>query len=188
MVSVGTAQAGVHSVSFLVDPDTIDANNDGFITGGEFQPVGSSGHVFALTPTNNLVGADRFLLSDTRGLHFGGGGGSTLSFDFSVNQDIELTTYTIASTGFILNNPLFDLRKDADVLSTGNDATPNGLTAAFGGGPVTIEAGETYSFVVTNTGAAIQSFMDSWNYNVVPAPAGIGALGLFGLASMRRRR
>ena len=45
-LSSGMATADV--VDFRVDPDTIDSNMDGFITGSEFQPVGSDGTVFEI--------------------------------------------------------------------------------------------------------------------------------------------
>ncbi|MBZ0171398.1 MAG: hypothetical protein K8E66_03370, partial [Phycisphaerales bacterium] len=77
----GMVGSGVHNVNFQVDPDDYDTNFDGFITGNEFQPEGSfggnpDGVFFSMIPTDNLVGGSRFLLSETNGLHFGGGGGS----------------------------------------------------------------------------------------------------------------
>ncbi len=174
------------TVDFRVDPTTIDDDNDGFITGTEFSPVGSDGTVFTLTPTNNLVGGNRFLLDATDGLLFGGGGGSTLSFDFSTDRDIVLDGYVLASSGFILGNPIFDIREGADVLSAGNDAMPNGLTSPFNSAPIAINAGTTYSFVANNTGAAILSFMQEWHYTPEPASATAAALGLLVLARRRR--
>lgn len=177
-------------VSFQVDPDTIDSNNDGFITGSEFQPIGTDGTVWMLTPTDNLVGADRFLLSETRGLHFGGGGGSTLSFDFEVDQDVFLESYTIADTGFILGDPTFDILEGATLLSSNNTATSNGDTHLFEGGPVELTVGTTYSFQVNNAGAAIQSFMASWEYSAasVPEPGSASILMLSLLVVGKRRR
>jgi hypothetical protein len=187
----GVAQA--NSVSFLVEPDDYDANNDGFITDDEFQPEGMDGGspdgvIFALVPTNNLVGGDRFLLAPDTGLHFGGGGGSTLSFDFTLNADIELETYTLADNGFILGDPIFDILDGGDVLSMANTAVDNGDTYPFNGGPLLLDAGTTYSFNVTDFGAGIQSFMASWQYTVVPEPASCILLGAMGLTMVRPRR
>ncbi|MEM7453361.1 MAG: PEP-CTERM sorting domain-containing protein [Planctomycetota bacterium] len=174
-------------VSFLVDPTTIDSNMDGFITGNEFQPVGTDGTVFLMTPTNNLVGADRFLLSDTTGLHFGGGGGSSLEFEFSVSNDIMLETYTIPDHFSILGNPTFDIVSGMTTLSSGNDSDMDG-TFSFAGGPVMLEAGTTYTVDVTNFGAGIQSFMTGWGYsNAIPEPGTLSLLAVAGLGMVSRR-
>lgn len=173
-------------VSFLIKPDDIDGNSDGFITGTELSPIGDDGTLFTMVPTNNLVGSNRFLLNETRGLQFGGGGGSTLSFDFTPSRDILLESYTLASDGFFLGNPLFDIREGTASLSTGNTAIASGDTHAFAGGPLALSAGTTYSFNVTVSGAAVQSYMASWNYT--PEPASLTLLGLAGLAAIRRRR
>ncbi|MBT8447541.1 MAG: hypothetical protein HKO62_03795 [Gammaproteobacteria bacterium] len=180
------------SVSFLVDPATIDANNDGFITGNEFTPVGSDGTVFSLVPTNNLVGGDRFLLSDTTGLHFGGGGGSTLAFIFSVSKNIELDSYTLASSGFFLGDPDFNIREGVTVLSGPNTAIASGDTNNFVDGPVALTAGTDYIFITNFFGAAVQSYMASWQYSttVVPVPAAVWlmgpALGVLGWQGRKR--
>ncbi len=150
----------------------------------------TTGTVFTLTPTNNLVGADRFLLSAANGLSFGGGSGSTLTFDFVTSKDIKLDSYTIGG-GLSLNDPIFDIREGATVHSMSNAGDTSG---AFVSAPVMINAGTTYSFVVTNTGAAIQRQMASWTYTPVasdpiPTPAALPAalLGLGALVARRRR-
>ena len=184
------SQVGAEEVSFFVDPDTIDDNMDGFITDDEFQPVGSDGVVFDLLPTNNLVGADRFLLSDTNGLHYGGGGGSTLSFDFSVSDDIELESYTLGN-GFFLGNPVFNISEGASVLSMANTSNSAGDTHAFAGGPISLNAGTTYTFETTTFGAGVQSYMGTWTYSrsAVPEPGSLSILGLVaGFLAVRRRR
>ncbi len=190
LLGVGCGESTADMVDFRVDPTTIDQNMDGFITGSEFQPVGSDGTVFDLLPTNNLVGADRFLLSLSTGLHFGGGGGSTLSFDFTPSNSITLESYTTPSSGFILGNPTFDIRQGISVLSATNDADTNGTTFLFNGGPVSLTAGTTYTFQVTNSGAGIQSFMESWTYSrsAIPEPSTLAVMGLCGLAMTVRRR
>ncbi len=190
LATVSSASAD-EVVSFLVDPDTFDDNNDGFITGNEFDPAGSDGTVFNLVPTNNLVGADRFLLSETNGLHYGGGGGSTLSFDFSVDKDVQLETYTLASSGFFLGNPTFEIREGTTVLSSGNTSNSTGDTHNFASGPINLDTGTTYTFETEVSGAAIQSFMASWEYSVtaVPEPGTFVLLtGLVLPLLIRRRR
>lgn len=89
-LSIPSAVGFADVVSFLVDPDTIDSNNDGFITGDEFQPIGSGGTIFDFTPTNHLVSFPRFQLSSRRGLRYGGGGGSSLEFTVLTKQGIFL--------------------------------------------------------------------------------------------------
>lgn len=193
LVGASTVMAGSHTVSFAVDPADFDADNDGFITGTEFQPEGSDGVnpdgvVFTIVPTNNLVGGARLLLSEANGLQFGGGGGSTLQFEFNTNQDIDLYSYTLTDSGFILGNPLFDISDTGGVLSAGNDADQVAATLDFNSGPISIQAGETYTFDVTVSGAAIQSFIESWQYKIVPAPGAAGVLGLGLAMTLRRRR
>ena len=190
MVAAITAQTTyAETVSFLVDPDTIDANMDGFITGNEFQPVGTDGTIFDLEPTANLVGGLRFLLSDDQGIHYGGGGGSTLAFAFSVNRDISLESYTLASTGFFLGNPEFNIEEGATELSSLNTSNASGDTHAFNGGPIALTAGTTYTFETQVNGAAIQAFMESWTYSstAIPEPGALGLLMLSAVAMGARR-
>lgn len=179
-------------VSFMVDPVAFDTNPaDGFITGNEFNPVGSGGTVFSMTPTDNLTGDDRFQLSDAEGLRFGGGGSSTLSFDFSVNEDIILNSYSLGS-GFFNNDPLFDIREGALVLSSSNSSLAGaGSVNSFQGGPIELDAGTNYSFVVTSASAATQSYLGSLDYTVsaVPEPSVMTAMAAgAALIGMRRRR
>lgn len=188
VLSATVAQAAV--VSFLVDPSTIDGG-DGVVGPGEFNPVGDDGTVFTMTPTDNLVGGPRFLLDDTNGLRFGGGGGSSIEFDFSTNKDIKLESYVIPDTFLLLNNPTFDVLEGITSLSAGNAGGTDG-TIAFASGPIMITAGTTYTVDINATGAAVQSFFSAWNYTMVaiPTPAALPAalLGLGALAARRRRR
>lgn len=179
--------AAAEVVDFRVDPMTIDTNMDGFITDSEMTLTGSDGVIWAFMPTNNLVGADRFLVSDTHGLHFGGGGGSTLSFEFTVDTDVTLLSYTIGDQGFILGNPTFQLLDDGDLLSDDNDADMIG-TSPWESGPIDLTAGTVYTIDVTTTGAAIQSFFHTWEYRPVPTPSALALLGLGGLVAAGRRR
>lgn len=174
-------------VSFLVDPTTIDNNpTDGFITGTEFSPTGSDGTVFTMTPTSNLVGPPRFLLSPTDGLSFGGGSGSTLTFDFVPSVDIQLESYTIGG-GLSVNDPMFDIREGAVILSSGNSGDASG---AFSNGPVLLQGGTTYSFIVTNGSALHQRQMATWNYSAtaIPEPSSFAALCISGTAALIHRR
>jgi hypothetical protein len=177
-------------VSFLVDPDTIDSNNDAFITGDEFQPVGSGGTIFDFTPTNNLVSFPRFQLSAQRGVRYGGGGGSSLEFTFSTDQDILLNSYTLASSGSILGDPTFAIKSGDSILSNSNTSIGNGNIYSFNSGPIAIRSGQDYTFEVINSGAAIQSYMDSWNYTVtaVPEPGAVLFLSSLCLVLATSRR
>ncbi|MEO1526444.1 MAG: hypothetical protein AAFX06_13485 [Planctomycetota bacterium] len=176
------------TVSFLVDPATIDANMDGFITGTEFSPIGSDGVQFTFRPTNNLTGSDRFQLSDTLGLRYGGGGGSTLSFDFSADRDFTLETYTITDDNTVVGNPLFELRDGSVVISTGNPGERVTGTRGFTSGPLQLTAGTTYTFQVTNGSAATQSYLNAFGYSVTAIPGCVLPLGLIGAFSTLRRR
>jgi hypothetical protein len=178
-------------VSFQVDPTAFDANMDGNITDDEFNPVGDGGTIFSLTPTDNLVGADRLFLDPSTGLQYGGGGGSSLSFDFMVNENISLESYTLSSSGFFLGDPIFNISQGATVLSSMNTSIASGETHSFNGGPLLLTAGTNYSFETQVSGAAIQSFVSSWTYSTtsVPEPGSAGLLAVAGLAvGMRRRR
>lgn len=183
----GPVEAGM--LSFHVDPATIDGDNDGFITGNEFSPVGDDGVAFTMEPTDNLVGGDRFLLSLNNGLHFGGGGGSTLSFDFSADHDIELESYSLATHFAFLGDPVFDIRQGTDVLSTSNTSVASGDAHSFNSDPVSIEAGMTYTFITEAGGAGVQSFMSSWQYTVIPEPSMIMILtATLSVGCLARRR
>lgn len=178
-------------VNFMVDPGPLDTSPmDGFITGTEFSPIGSDGTLFTMIPTDNLTGTARFQLDAVEGLKFGGGGGSTLSFDFAPNHDILLNSYTLG-TGFFSNDPLFDIREGANVLSLGNSSGggPSSVNN-FAGGPIALSGGTNYSFVVTNASAATQSFLGSIDYTVtsVPEPSSIAVFAVGATIVVARRR
>ncbi len=195
LMSAGHARAA--TVSFLVDPSTLpDTNNDTFVNGTDFSPIGTDGTVFTMEPGNNLVGITRFLLSDTNGLRYGGGGGSTLWFSFSTDRDIQLRSYTLTTVPLFLGNPVFDIEDPIGTISSNNTSNAAGDTHAFDSGPLNIDAGTVYTFRATTTGAAIQAFMESWDYTatgpppVVPTPAAVWAgLGLLaGVGALRTAR
>jgi len=181
------ASAGDGVLNFVVDPADFDANMDGFLTGEEFAPLGSDGVQFTFTPVNNLVGTTRMTIDSGRGLHFGGGGGSLLEFDFTTDTEIDLLGYTIAGGFFILGNPTFDIVQGDGIFSADNNANVEG-SFEFNGGAIRMMPGETFRFVVTNSGAAIQSFISEWSYSVIPAPGSAGLVALAGVVALRRRR
>lgn len=153
----------------------------------------SDGVTFTILSTNNLVGGNRILGSGgtmSNGLHVGGGGGSTLQFTISADMDVNLQSYGLSSGGFFLGTPTLDV-----LTSTGNALTPQGATVNFAGGPIALSAGTAVTFDVQNTGAAVQSFIGSFDFEkattapVVPLPAGMPLMlaGLAAFAWVRRK-
>ena len=184
---LATVSADAATLSFLVDPATIDNNpSDGFITGTEFSPTGSDNTEFIFEPINNQTGPTRFLLSAINGLSFGGGTGSSILFDFTPNLDIQLNSYTIGG-GLSLGDPIFDIRDGATVLSGGN----SGMTGSnFASAPIQLQGGNTYRFAMTNNSAAIQRQFTSWDYTTtaIPEPGSLAFLSMLGVAGVFRRK
>ena len=56
------------------------------------------------------------------------------------------------------------------MLSLGNTAVSSGDTHNFVSGPIAIDAGSTYTFNVTTTGAGVQSFISSGSTRSCPSP------------------
>ena len=188
IVSFSFSSSQAATVSFRVDPTTIDINPaDTFITGTEFSPTGSDGTQFIMEPTNNQTGSNRFLLSVDHGLSFGGGSASSVSFDFTPLATIDLNSYAIGG-GLSLNDPEFDILDGTTKLSIGNDGTASGN---FNGGPLRLMAGTTYSFVVTNNLATRQRQMATWDYTFIAVPEPSCRLSLIfvslGFVCWRRR-
>ncbi len=145
--------------------------------------VSDAGVNFTMVPIDNLVGSPRWVGGDR--ITFGGGGGSSLEFDFTPDFDVTLDSYTI-DLGFILGNPTFQIREGVNVLSAVNDADVNG-TFGFDGGPISLDAGTTYTFENNEFGAAMQSAFSAWQFTVIPEPSTLCLLGLGALGLLRRR-
>ena len=188
IVVIGQNQLYADSVSFFVNPTTLpDSNGDGFVNENDFQPVGTDGTIFSLVPTDNLTGPDRFMLSETNGLQYGGGGGSTVAFNFSVNRVISLESYTLGE-GFFLSNPSFSILDSATVISSTNTSNNAGDTHNFNSGPLELTAGTVYSFETQINGAAVQAFLGSWTYTAaVPEPTSFLFLTVSSMAMLFRR-
>lgn len=150
------------------------------------------GVTFTFTPIINLVGGPHWV-GNANGLSFGGGSGSSIQFDFVTDADVELVSYALGGGVIQLGNPNFNIQEGATVLSGPNQAGVAFGAFLFAGGPIEIDAGTTYSFVVNNFGAGIQRQMASWTFDLaedVPEPIGLGifASGLALFAARRRRR
>ena len=135
---------------------------------------------------NNLVGSPRFI-SGASGLRFGGGGGSSLEFQFSVDKPVTLDSYGLASFG-ILGNAEFNILDETTVISGPNQADTAGSND-FIDMPA-LEAGTLYTFKVNTSGAAIQASFETWGFSVVPEPSSavLGALSFPILFRFRRRK
>ena len=151
----------------------------------------AGGVVFTFTAVDNFVGGPEFRnYGNGNGLQLGGGGGTTIEFTLSASQDVELTQYSFNDAGgFPLGNAEFDIIDGMTTLSAGNslDSMMMG-TVAFNSAPVSMTAGTDYTFDINNFGAAVQGFITSVEFNVVPEPSSLVFLlaGLFGLWGLRR--
>ncbi len=116
LVAPATAVAGVID---LQDGILNVITNTG---GGSPTPTAFSetnmGVTFTFIATDNLVGGGKFNggLTLPNGIHVGGGGGSSLEFQMTVDTDVTLTGYSTGSAGFELGSPIFDLLDGATVL------------------------------------------------------------------------
>ena len=117
-----------------------------------------------------------------------------------MSQNITLNSYHgIGPLNSGVSFAIFDVT-GTGVNSTGNTFTNYGAfgspgqTYGFAGGPLSLLAGETYTFNTTNWGSTTVSSIYSFDFSVavapVPLPASLplllGGLGL--IAAVRRRR
>lgn len=134
------------------------------------------------------------------------GGGNPGVFTLSVDADVELTGFL----GFDrrgLTGVVFDV-SGSGVSSAGNSfSTAGSITGtnpstpvleAFVGGPLSLLAGEVYTFTATNGGASTQSYLTGLEFRLadtgspttpIPLPAGVWLLltALGGVVALRRR-
>ena len=157
----------------------------------------AAGVNFAIEALNNLVGYDRLYIS-ANGITVGGGGGSNTQLGLTVDTDVELTGYGTNSNAFFLNPGTFDIVDGATTVSSGNSFAFSSTLNSFASGPLTLSAGTEYVLNFT-TGAAVQGWLTSFEFNVidpgpgnqapaVPLPAGLPLLlaGLGAFAVVRR--
>lgn len=133
--------------------------------------VSDEGRTFTLTPTDNLVGADRWVGNDTNGIAFGGGGGSTIEFELMVDGDVELDDYIIGG-GFKLNNPVMTFLDGVNPIGSSGDVNVAG-TFAFPGGSLLLSAGTSYTVNFSPIGAGVQSALAGFNFTPVPVPGAL---------------
>lgn len=158
----------------------------------------ADGVTFTFESTLNLVGTERFLgirPSETaNGLHLGGGGGSTIELTLRVDSDAILQSYSTDTGGFFLGNATMDIW-GGSISSIGNSLFQGLAVNTFVDGPLVLMAGITYTFDIQNTGAGVQSFIDSFEVTriaPIPLPGALGLflpgiLGLLGLGRIGRR-
>ncbi|MFL4469042.1 VPLPA-CTERM sorting domain-containing protein [Tateyamaria armeniaca] len=146
-------------------------------------------------------GTNQFSLGST-GVAVGGGGVSAFSFDFSVDQDVTLSSYSGYNRGAGLVDPSLSLSLGATVIDSGVAFSGTGSNASaamvemFSGGAMPLlTAGVTYSVSVNNPSATTLGFLTAIEFETVaappvPLPAGLPLLlaGLGGFAVMRRRQ
>ena len=192
LVAPATAVAGVINLQDGVLNVIADTG------GGSPTPTAFSetdmGVTFTFIATDNLVGGGKFNggLALPNGIHVGGGGGSSLEFQMTVDTDVTLTGYSTGSAGFELGSPIFDLLDGATVLIDDGDINP---PQVVGGLSVALTAGTTYTFDINQTTAGTQGFFNTFEFDTaappVPVPAALplaaAGFGLLGILGWRQR-
>ena len=130
-------------------------------------------------------------------LIIGGGGGSPASFEMVSTVDITLNGYNGLGAVSGFTTAVFNVT-GAGVNSTGNTFTTGGFDGqpgqdySFAGGALSMIAGETYLFSITNSGSITSSRFYSFDFSVAPVPLPAGAVfllgGLAAFGVMRRRQ
>jgi hypothetical protein len=172
---------------------------------------------FTFTALSNLTGGPRFQITDANGtasvdaragIAVGGGGGSSISFSISASESVNLDSYFtggILPSGAVSNNflnadaiffSIFDQNDNA--LSTGNSLAASAEHIAFNQGPISMEGGLDYKFLLTGAwGASSQSFIKEFNFtrldadiSEVPIPAAwlLFMSGLIGVSAIRKKK
>lgn len=188
----GTAASGggaaklCHAVQANVIDFTsgLQAAGDGDVTFNK----ADMGFTFTFDPVTNLVGGP-YWIAGSNGSSFGGGGGSSMVFDFMTDADVTLDSYTLGGELIQFGNPDFGMLQGVPALSASNQANAVS-TFVFVSGPISLTAGVTYAFEVNTSGAAIQRQMRSWRFTVaddIPEPASLAWLAS-GLALLLARR
>lgn len=188
-----TFTAIVHSSAgpILGFDETVDGVTFNFaVTGGAFRAVGTWA-----TGTNSTPP----FYAD-----IGGGSGSAWGFTLISSADVTLNGFSGLAQQFLVN-PLFDVTGNG-VSSLGNtfDVVGSPVFAApslnsFVGGVLTLLAGETYTFDITNGGSTTLGFIYGIDFDVVgappsavPLPASLplfaAGLGIMGYLGSRRKR
>jgi hypothetical protein len=143
--------------------------------------------------TANLAGVRRFVGLQqgvtSNGLHLAGGGGSTLEFTVSSNTDILLESYSTDTGGFFVGDATLDI-VGLGVSSLGNSLDQGVAENLLAGGPVTLLAGEIYTFEIQDGGAVDQAFISEFSFKAIPEPGSACVLLFTILATgfVRRRQ
>ena len=127
-------------------------------------------------------------------LDFGGGGGSASSFSLVSSHDVTLDSFSGMGQQFN-TAPVFDF-VGGSVSSEGNAFSMSGFlgsdvpgTDPFADGPLSLDAGVSYVFTVTNNGAATRGYLTALTFTPVPLPAAFPVMlsALVAVSAFRRR-
>ncbi len=137
----------------------------------------AGGQFRALGPWGNGSFAD-----GVYSLQFGGGAGNTANFTLIPSIDVFLNSYTGLGGASGNINAIFDIT-GLGVNSIGNTFVTQGFdgnageTNPFAGGPLLLQAGETYSFTTTNASSNTIGRFYSFDVEAatgqIPLPAGL---------------
>lgn len=175
------------------------------------------GVTFTFTALSNLTGGPRFQITDAdgtvsgdarSGIAVGGGGASSISFSISASESVTLDSYFtggvfpngVVSNNFLNADSIFFsvLDEDENSLSISNGLTASTEHMAFNQGPIAMEGGLDYQFLLTGSwGAQSRSFIKELNFtkldtdlSEVPIPAAwlLFMSGLIGVTAIRKKK